>query len=219
MTHRIGVLAFVFVAVVATNSLAGSWSDRVSYKYNNLTSLKIVEPDGFKVVVAMPDGSEKVGTIPEVFNLPDQDAFVKVTIVPTDGSASWSKKIEVKNKQQAELVVTFKADGPKGEPAKAGRSYVGRFANQVGGCGKGFARTIKVDFLNADGVVTKNAQIDSSKNVDVEVPGGQYDLRVYIWNDTEWKFVITSSHQIAKDGWHLTFGCERGSTKAVIIGG
>ncbi|HEU0031855.1 MAG TPA: hypothetical protein VFQ53_14575 [Kofleriaceae bacterium] len=212
----------MLLVLISGSAFAGTWSDKINYRYSNQTSLKVTEPDGFKVIVTLGDGGEKVGTVPELFTLPDQDAFVKVTIVPSDGSAPWSKKIEVRARQQAELSVTFKADpAPKAEPAKkAARTYVGRFANKAGGCGRAWSRTIRVEFLiSDDGSVVKQAQIDSSQNSDLELPGGKYDVRVYIWNDREWKFVLTSNHDIGKDGWTLGFGCPVGKSTPAIVGG
>ncbi|HEU0031856.1 MAG TPA: hypothetical protein VFQ53_14580 [Kofleriaceae bacterium] len=195
----------------------GSWSDKINYRYSTQTSIKVTEPDGFKVTVTLPDGSEKVGTVPELFTLPDQDAFVKVTLVPTDGSEPWSKKIEVRAKQQAELAVSFKADAPKGEPAKNVRTYVGRFTNLAGGCGKAWNRQIRIEFLAAqDGATVKQAIIDPKRNIDLQIPSGKYDIRVFINNGSEWKFVITNQHEISKDGWSLGFGCAPGKSEPIV---
>src|SRR5688572_5745756 len=98
--HRIGLLALLFVLAVGGAAIAdASWSDKVNFRRTDRTSLKIVEPEGFKVTVTLPDGKEKAGTVPDLFPLPDQDAFVTVTITPTDGSKPWSKKIEVRSRQ------------------------------------------------------------------------------------------------------------------------
>ncbi|MEO8701770.1 MAG: hypothetical protein ABI867_17115 [Kofleriaceae bacterium] len=219
MIHRTGVFVVATLVVSGLAVAGGTWSDKTSYRRTNGTSLKVTEPDGFKVTVTMPDGVDKTGTIPDLFALPDADAYVKVAISPPDGSAPWSKKIEVRSGQQAELVVTFKGDSPKGEPAKTGRNYVGRMANKAGGCGTAWKRQIKVEFLaNPAGTVVKSVEIPHMKNVDVEVPGGNYDVRVYVWNDKEYKFVLTSTNEVKKDGWNLGFGCPVGkSTPAVIV--
>jgi hypothetical protein len=216
---RIGLLALMLVLLMGGVAMAGTWSEKVNFRPSNKTSLKITEPEGFKVTAKLADGEEKVGTVPELFALPDGDAFVTVTITPTDGSAPWTKKIEVRSRQQTELTVSFKGDAPKAEPAKApGRSFVGRMLNQAGGCGKAWDRSIKVDFLRgADGANAKTVQIDSKKNVDIEVGAGKYDVRVFIWNGTEWKFVLTSNHEITKDGWTLGFGCLRGKNTPTVI--
>jgi hypothetical protein len=195
----------------------GSWSEKVNYRRSDQTSIKITEPEGFKIAVVLADGTERTGTVPELFNLADQDAFVHVTLMPTDGSAPWKKRVEVRARQQTELAVTFKPDA-KGEPAKRGAKYVGRMANHSGGCAKAWDRTIRVEFLQgADRAVVKQVQIDASKNVDVELPGGATDVRVYIWNDKEWKFVVTSGHEIAKDGWSLGFGCPKGTKTPAVV--
>jgi hypothetical protein len=220
MTKRSGLLVLVFVVVAAAGTaIAGTWSDKVNYRFSQQTSIKIIEPEGFKVTVTLADGSVKVGTVPELFTLPDADAFVKVTITPTDGSAPWSKKVEVRAKQQTELAVAFKPDAPKGEPAKpSGRGFFGRMINQGGGCGRGWNQSIKVEFLRKpDRIEQAGVQIAPSKNVDVELPGASYTVVVQLWNGKEWKFVTSSDHELTKDGWRLAFGCQKGSTTPVVL--
>lgn len=217
--NRSGLLALAIAVALGGTAAAGTWADQVSFRHSSQTSIKVVTPEGFKVTVTMPDGGQKTGTVPELFTLPDTDAFVTVAITPTDGSAPWSKKIEVRSKQQTELAISFKADA-KAEPAKAaGRSFVGRVANLGAGCGKTWDRSIKTEFLRKDdGASIKTVQIDSSKNVDVELPGAKYDVRVYFWDGAAWKFALTSEgHEIAKDGFTLGFGCPRGSKSPTFV--
>lgn len=209
----------VLVAVAGVAIAGGAWSDKVAYRYSaGGTSLKVVEPDGFKVTVSTPEG-DKTGTVPELFQLPDQDAYVKVTLTSPDGT-SWNKKVEIRAKQQAELAVTYRADSPKAEPAKTARTYIGRFKNLGKGCSKAFDKTIKAEFLHpGDGAVAATVQVDSLKLLEVQVPAGRYDIRVFAWNGADWSFVVTAAQDVpAKDGWLLGFGCKTGtSTPTVII--
>ncbi len=215
---RTGLVGIATLAcVIGTAFAGGSWNDKVSFRYANATSLKVTEPEGFKVSILLPDG-EKTGTIPELFSLPDQDAFVKVTLTSPQGDA-WSKKVEIRSKQQTELAVQFKADAPAAEPKKAGRTYVGKFLNQIGGCGRSYHATqVKIDFLrNSSGEIVKHQLIDAGKTADVEIEGGKYDVRVYLGVDGDWKYVHTSTWDIGKDGWLLGFGCPPGSKQPTIV--
>ncbi len=199
------VAAFAFTAVAG-----GSWADKTNYRYTNGTSLKVTDPEGFKVTVTTPDG-DKADTVPAMFALPDQDAYVMVTLTAPDGT-QWKKKIEVRAKHQAELSVQFKPDAA--QPAAAVHSYVGRFLNEAGGCGSKWRRQIRVDFINADGSKTKQQLIDNHRTVDLEIPGGKYDVRVYIENNGAYEFVLSQPQQISKDNWNMGFGCQ--NNKVVI---
>ena len=83
------LLSIALLMVAATLAFAGgNWSDKLNYRYSSATSLKVTDPEGFKVAVVMPDGNEKTGTVPELFTLPDQDAYVKVTVTAPDGATT-----------------------------------------------------------------------------------------------------------------------------------
>jgi hypothetical protein len=212
-------IAILIVCLGASVALAGgTWTDKSEHRYSTGTSLKVMEPDGFKVTVTTADG-DKVGTVPEVFPMPDADAFVKVTITAPDGTV-WSKKIEIKSKHQTELVVTFKSDAPKAEPAKASKGYIGALQNRSGGCGSKWEGTIYAEFIapNDRTVVAKSPNVDSQKNSNVELPAGAYDVRVYRWNGSEFQFSLTTRQTIpAQDGWALGWGCVQGTRTPTLV--
>jgi hypothetical protein len=217
MMHRTFVLGVALVAATATAIAGGSWSDKLDYRYSNTTSLKVTDPDGFKVTVVMPDGNEKADTVPALFQLPDQDAYVKVTLTSPDG-AQWSKKIEIRSKQQAQLALAFKADAAKPDGGTKARRYTGKILNQGNGCGQTYNNSIKAEFLRAsDGQAEKEIKIDVNTYVNVELPGGKYDVRVFVWSGSVWDHVLTSSVDVAKDAWAAGFGCKRGSKKPTLL--
>jgi hypothetical protein len=202
--------SMLIVAAFASTAVAGgTFADKTEYRHSNATSIKVTDPEGFKVTVALPNG-DKTDTVPAMFTLPDQDSYVKVTVVAPDGT-TWSKKVEVRAKQQAELSLQFKADAA--QPA-GGHTYVGKFLNEAGGCGPKWKRQIRVDFINADGSKTKQQLIDNHKTVDLEIPGGKYDVRVYVENNGGYDFVLSQPEQISKDNWNMGFGCQ--NNKIVI---
>lgn len=205
---------------MAALASAGTFGEpKIGQRYTNgATSLKITEPEGFKITVATEAG-DKVGTAPEVFALPEKDAFVTVTLLAPDGT-KWSKKVEIVAKKQTELAISFKADAPApaAEPAK-GRSYIGKMLNSGGGCGKAYKGTIRADFLEpTTGTVKASSQIAAGANRDVEVPSGALEIRVFLSKGNEWQFVTTGNYEFKKDGWQLGFGCKQGSTKPVVVG-
>lgn len=213
MMMRTLSLGLLIVAAIASTAVAGgSWADRTNYRYSNGTSLKVTDPEGFKVVVSLPDG-DKADTVPAMFALPDQDTYVKVTLTAPDGT-SWSKKIEVRAKQQAELSVQFKPDAAA-QPAAKGRSYVGKFLNEAGGCGHNWKRQIQAQFILGDGTVAKTQVIDPHTYVNLELAAGKYDVRIKIQNGDVWDFVLTGTANIDKDGWNLGFGCQ--ANKPVLV--
>ena len=111
MTHRTGLLALVVLVVLCRVAGADRWSETVAYKPSDRTSLKVTKPAGANVAIKRSDGSERVGTVPELFLLTSQDAFVTVTITP-DGSEPWSRKIEVFPRNEIELELTDESSAP-----------------------------------------------------------------------------------------------------------
>jgi hypothetical protein len=209
-------LGLVVVGVLAAVAVAGgTWSDKINYRYSNGTSLKVTDPEGFKVTVTTADG-DKTDTVPALFALPDQDSYVKVTLVAPDGT-QWTKKVEVRAKQQAELAVQFKADAAKPEAPAGNRSFVGKFLNESGGCGKSWAKQIKADFIAGDGATAKSQTIDPHTYVNMELASGKYDVRVFVKNGDVWDYVLTAPAQIAKDGWNLGFGCPKGTRTPSLV--
>lgn len=213
----LSIVTLLAVLFVASNAFAaGSFSEpRISFRYANATTLKITEPEGFRVTIAAVDG-EKSGTIPEVFSLADKDDFVKVTITAPDGTA-WTKKVEIQVKKQTELAVSFKPDVAKAEPSAA-RSYLGQLTNRTDGCGHRYAGEIRADFLAAsDGSKAKTVAVAAGRNANVEVPSGSYDVRIFQAVRGEWQFVLSGRQELSKDGWRLTFGCSDRKGAATLL--
>ena len=214
--QRTWMAVVVASVALATSAYAGgSWSDKTDYRRSNGTSLKVTDPDGFKVTVAMPDGNDKADTVPAIFALPDQDTYVKVTVFAPDGT-QWSKKIEIRANQQASVAVTFKADAA--QPARTGaRRFTGKLYNLASGCGRNYKRQIKMEVLRSgDGTVEQTQQLDDNTHINVELSGGKYDVRVFAWTGSQWDHVLTGTANVTKDGWQIGFGCKRGTKTPTV---
>jgi hypothetical protein len=219
MKHRLaGVVTVVVLALVGTASAGTFGEPKVGHRYTNgATSLKVTEPENFKITITTEEG-ERAGTVPEVFAMPEKDQFVKVTLTAPDGTV-WTKKVEVVAKKQTELAISFKGDAPKAEAAATRRNYIGRMQNSAGGCGLSWRLPIRADFLDpATGTVLVSKQVEHNKNQQLEVPAGTAEIRVFLLQNKEWKFVVTGKHTFAKDGWQLGFGCKEGTTTPIVTG-
>ncbi len=213
----------VLFAAIGTATAAGSFSDRINYRPSRDTSIKIVEPEGFRVTIESPDGMQ-TGTVPELFRLPNQDAFVKVTMTSPDGT-SWSKKVEIRQRNQAELSVTFKPDAArekeKAKDAPRARTFITELQNKGSTCDatSPWRATISAQFLRAsDGVVIGTLQLDDDKSGQTELPADTYDARVFSWNGTEWKLAVSTRVDIpARDGFVLAFGCTKQSGARPVL--
>jgi len=216
---KLRMLSVVMVLVVATVAWAGgTFTDKaVTYRRSEGgTSLKVTDPDGFKVAITLADGSVKSDTVPALFALPEADAFLKVTITAPDGS-SWSKKVEIRAKQQAELAVNFKEEA-KTQEKPASRSFVGKVEHAGHTCGDAWKRSLKIDFLQGGSSnVTLSKEIEWNTYVNLEVPAGRYDVRMFVKNNDVWDFVATAPADVQKDGWKYSFGCTKRMTKPSLV--
>ena len=197
----------------------GTFTDKpVTYRFSQGgTSLKVVEPDGFKVSIALPDGTVKSDTVPALFALPDADAFMKVTVTAPDGSA-WSKKVEIRAKQQAELAVNFKEEAKTQEKPASTRTFVGKVENAGHTCGDAWKKPLKVDFLvGGSSTVALSKEIEWNTYVNLEVPAGHYDVRMYVKTNDVWDFVATAPADSQKDGWKYSFGCTNRMKKPSLV--
>ena len=202
--RAIVVLAALFTA---SHVYAGTWSEHISFRHSEKTSVKVTEPDGFKVTVAATDG-DHAGVVPEVFDLPDRDAFVKVTIVSADG-ATWTKKIEVRAGQQTEVAVSYAAEATA--PGGKARTFVGKVAHLGRACGKQWAVQIKAEILrHADGGTVTSWTLKPDDIYDLELAAGSYDVRVYKRSGDDWAWAFTGALSVDKDGWESGVGCRDG---------
>ncbi|MEO8702418.1 MAG: hypothetical protein ABI867_20410 [Kofleriaceae bacterium] len=217
MKHVHLLIAVCVLVVSSVAHAGGSWSEKISFRSATSTSLKLVQPDGFAVLVTTGTG-EKSGTVPDVFPLPNYDAFVTVVITAPGGS-KWSKKVEIRAGHQTELAVTFTPAAVEAKPqGKAARSHVGRFVNRGGGCGKAWDRAIRAEFRTADaGDVKTVVDLAPNEYKDVEIAAGGYDVRISFKDGSTWKFALTGKQTITKDGWALGFGCKAGTKSPSLV--
>ena len=172
----------------------------------------MVEPADFRVTITTADG-DRTATVPDVFTLPNQDAYVKVTVTAADGS-TWSRKVEVKARHQTEIVLGFVPEQKK--PTKP-RFYIGTFANVSQGCGESKQSTIRAELIDEDGVVAKLDSLAPRYEIDYKLTAGKYEMRTYVLRGSTWQFQATNNQVIPqKDGWKLAWGCvNRGDTPAL----
>ena len=209
---------FAFAAVVSLATLASAtsmaaWTQSTSFSHAPRTSLKITEPNGFKVTATV-DGKPGEDKVPMVLNLPDADAYVPVTITAPDGK-SWSGKIEVKARQQTLLTFKYTAEaGPQPVAANV-RKFVGKIWNTTDKCGAPDQNEIKFEFL-AGGQKAGEYVVGVGQAMNaVEMPEGAYDVRIYSRPaNGQWNYVKTNAgFQVAKDGWVADYGCTAKQTR------
>ena len=218
------LLSILVVLVATTGALRAAWAggsfnDKpVTYRHSSSTSLKVTEPENFKVTVTMADGSEKADTVPALFALPDADVFLKVTVTAPDGTA-WSKKVEIRSKQQAELGLTFKEEAKTQEKPANVRSFVGQVEHAGHTCSAEWgAKSLKLDFLKGGAsTVVSSTQIEPKTHVNIELPQGHYDVRMYVKTNDVWDFVATTPADAQKDGWKYSWGCTKRMTKPSLV--
>ncbi len=221
---RLAPIAVVLV-VASTALAAGHWTESLEYRYAGSTSLKVTEPEGFAISVETPDGV-RTGTVPEVFSLENQDAYVTVRLTAPSGE-TWKKKIEMRARQQAELAVAFKPDDkPKAEdkpsekPADKPRAYVARVLNGGAGCeNKKYRAAIKTDFRRAsDGESQVSLVVNDGVKQDFEIPAGTFSVRVYRYTGDAWDFAFTTEVTApARDGAVFGYGCVNGAASPSLI--
>ncbi len=93
------------VLTIRLGEAASSWYFELSSHDDKSAALKVDGPKGFRVTLTTPAG-ELVGTIPQRFELPDRNGDARVTVTAPDG-AIWSKKLQVKAKQETEVSVDY----------------------------------------------------------------------------------------------------------------
>lgn len=211
--------ALVVVVALSSTAIAGpSWTKQVSYRAAQQTTIKVLEPEGFAFSVETSDGAVKTGTAPDIVPLPSSDGYVKVTLTAPDG-AVWTNKVEVRARNQTELVVGYKAE-PAAQPSEKARKFMARLTNGGKGCGKTspYRTQIYVDFLrSSDGTSVAKPAAQDGELVSFELPAGKYDARVYV-NNGEWTYITSVSLEApAKDGWIVGYGCANGAKTATLI--
>ncbi|HTM22302.1 MAG TPA: hypothetical protein VL172_17400 [Kofleriaceae bacterium] len=201
--NRSIALSCWFLLLGARAASAG-WTHEVSFSRSEATSIKVVEPDGFKVSIVI-GGEVKSDSVPAVFTLPDQDGYYEVAVTAPDG-ATWSRKIEVRVRQQTSLAVRYVADAATPAPP-AGHNYIGRLRNTTHRCQAPVE--VRWDFL-LDGKPVVSRVVPPGKQANnVEVVAGSYDVRVFGRGaaDQPFKYLQTDRVEVKADGWQVEFGC------------
>ncbi len=200
--------AISLVAMVASPARAeDKWSDTKAFVRSDATSLKILEPEGYRVSVVV-DKKVVSDTLPAIVRLPDE-GFYQVTITAPSGAA-WSQKVEARRYQITELRVKHTVSEAPATPAAAPqRKYIGTMVNRVSTCGKKLAA--KVELVDGAGV-TAAFQIKTNSLEQGSVVGGTYDVRAYVWDAgaNDWTYQTTTSALFNRDNWKITLLCGTG---------
>ncbi len=213
MVRRLLVVLLSLVALSLTTAASAEWTKDVSYGWGSGdTSLKVTDPDGFKITVAV-GGDVKEATIPTIFKLPKTDAYYLVTIHPKDGAAPWKKKIEIKKGKQAVLKVLYKAAAKKAKakPAAkaASRSYIGKLINSTQYCTAKDQGKLRFDFLK-NGKKAYSVTVDKAATKhNLDFTSGNYEVRVFVERSGQFEFFQTIKQDVDKDGWKLSMGCKK----------
>jgi TonB family protein len=95
------------VLTIRLDDAASSWNYAVTPHDDPSArpAIRVIGPAGFKVALQTPAG-DLVGAIPQRFELSDGTSDVRVQVTAPDG-AVWTKRIEVKPKQETEVAVEF----------------------------------------------------------------------------------------------------------------
>lgn len=204
-------LAIGLSLLCASVGAEAAWQHNLSHRnVSGKTSIKIIGLDGARVSVSI-DGTPKEDTIPAIINLPDRDMFLPVTVTAADGQ-KFDQKIEIKARQQAELVVTYTPDAKAPAPAAApGRKFIGRTANFSSRCKDADRWELRLDFLRtSDGSVLGSSTLKLDGQQSLELPGGSYDVRMYgrrAGATTDFGFMKTLKMDVDADDWLFAYGC------------
>ncbi len=201
---------FLLAAVVSlfASVAQADFTHTVTYGYSQGTSIKITSPANFKVKVQV-GGQEKEDTIPAIIALPDQDAYVPVTIIAPDGK-SWTGKIEVKAKQQATVSFGYTADAAPAAQAGAARKFIGKITNLTNTCDATHQGSMHFEFLDANGQKLYETDLDMNQfKPNVEVPAGTYDVRIFKKTPQGPIYQTTTKYTVSADNWHFEWSCKR----------
>jgi hypothetical protein len=196
-------LAFaVAVAVIApAAAFADEWTPTQEFQRAQTASLRIIEPEGYKVTV-----NGKADTVPAVFNFDNADSYVVVRLESPAG-ASWEKKFEVKAWNQTVVRVRHTTGTAAPTNNKKARTYVGVLANTLHVCRYSKDRVPVMLEVVADQVV-KTVVLQPRSRENVDLPAGTYDVRVYKPFREKWAYTQTLQQTVTKDGWSVNVKCD-----------
>ena len=199
---RIFALAAVVTAFAAfTVPAQAEWTKSESFEFSSRTSLKLVSAAHGKAFVKV--GTEtKEETLPAIFALPDQDAYLEVKIVADDGD-TWSGKIEVKAHKQTVVQLTHvpKAAAPAA-PSGPHAKFIGRMENATHTC-RAADRVDKFVVMKYGKSVFETSIAPNRAQANIELESGTYSVRLF----RAGIFVKAIELVVSKDGWVFRYGC------------
>jgi hypothetical protein len=199
MTGSLALLAVLAQASVAE----AKWTHTTTFRFSRATSIRVVEPQGFTAQV-----NERKDSIPAVFNLPSQNAYVWVTITAGDGQ-TWRKKIEVRASRETVLTVRYEPEEKPAPKKGPGRKYIGNVANTTHRCKRSDRGAYRFDFM-LGGQKVYSVALNANKYVpNVELEQGSYDVRVFKRHRGTYIYKTTIRQNIKRDGWRVSYGCGR----------
>jgi len=193
---------FALAAVVTAFALPAQaeWTKSESFEFSSKTSLKLVSAAHGKAFVKV--GSEtKEETLPAIFALPDQDAYLEVKIVADDGD-TWNGKIEVKAHKQTVVQLTHVPKAAAPAAAGAHPKFIGRMENATHTC-RSADRVDKFVVMKDGKPVLETSLAPNRAQANVELESGTYGVRVF----RAGIFVKTIELVVSKDGWVFRYGC------------
>lgn len=201
-------LQIVFAALVvgtvvfSSPSAHAEWTKTESFEHSAKTSLKILEPADAHAFVTIQNET-KEGTLPHIWSLADEDAFISVKIVAANGE-SWTGKVEVKAHKQTVLKLAQIAKAPAA-PAPAGQKFIGRMENTTHRCSGNERQELKYVAMK-DGKPALEKTVSPNRSIgNLELEAGHYTVRVFKHSTND--FIQTKDLDVAKDGWTFSWGC------------
>ena len=203
MTNVKAMLVVLAAAHLWAQPAEAKWSHTTTFRYSRATSIRVVEPQGFSVQV-----HQRRDSIPAVFNLPDANDYVWVTITATDGKA-WRSKVEVRSRNETVLTVRYTVEA-KAAPARGpARRYIGSVANSSHRCKRSDRAPYRFDFM-LDGRKAYSTALNANKLLsNVELSEGTYEVRIFKYRRGRYFYKTTVRKRVARDGWLVSYGCGR----------
>jgi len=188
----------VAFSVLTPDTSEASWTKAESFEFSAKTSLKITDPVDAHVFVTI--GNEtKESTLPAIFPLPDQDAYIQVKIVGKDGGDPWNGQIEVKDHKPTVVKFT-QAAGPAPARARPPRRDPVPAMRPTKGPADPSSRAPSQDRPTAYETTLEANKAQSN----IELAPGKYSVRIFK-NGT---FLQAKELEVNADGWVFMWGCK-----------
>lgn len=206
---HLACLTALSVCALARSAAADDhWSESTAFTRSDQTAIRVVEPEGYKVTITM-DGSSQTDAAPVVFRVPATDAYYALTFVAPNG-ATWTHKFEAHRYQTTEVHVKHLVDAPvAAKPVATApvRLYIGSVKSKIKTCN--VKAQVRVEFVTPAGVSAVALELASGALGQTSLPGGTYDVRVFVMDKNAWTYQSTSKIQINGDGWLGTAMCDK----------